>query len=195
VLPSERREVQVAEDSLARFTGLYELDPDTNLIVTMSTGRLAAQVGSGPVRELFAETSTRFFGRSTDLQIHFEQAPAGEVSGIVAHHNGKERRGKRLPELVEVTVPAETLARYTGAYQLGPGIDVIITVEDGRLTATPTGQPKGTLYAAAEDRFFLKTFNAQVEFTREKNGQTTGLILHKAGQHISAIRRSSHVNR
>jgi hypothetical protein len=66
-----------------------------------------------------------------------------------------------------------------------------MTVEDDRLRVKPGDQPEDTLYAEAEDHFFSKTFNAQVEFTKNKDGQTTGLIFHKGGEHTRAMRRAN----
>ena len=42
----------------------------------------------------------------------------------------------------EVTIAAETLASYVGSYRLTPAIVIDITLEDGQLTAAPTGLHK-----------------------------------------------------
>jgi hypothetical protein len=189
VLPSERREIKLPADSLRKFAGLYELDPSKNVIVTVLDDKLTAQIGSESRTELLAESTMGFFSRSLDEQIEFEQNDRGSLTGLVLHLDGEERRAKRLADRVEVGLPAEVLSRYEGMYRLGPGVDVVITLEGDRLMAKPTGQSKEQLYAEAEDRFFLKTFNAQVEFTRNAEGQTTGLILRQGGRNMRAPRR------
>jgi CubicO group peptidase (beta-lactamase class C family) len=189
VLPSERVEIRVSEDSLRKFAGLYELSPDTNAIITVSGGKLFTQLGSEEPEELLAESATRFFSRSIDGQIEFEQDAQGVVTGLILHLDGGKHPAKRLPERVEVKLPPEVLNRYAGTYRFETGLEVVMTVEDGRLRAKPQDQqPKDTLYAEAEDHFFSKSFNAQVEFTKNKAGQTTGLIFHKGGEHTRAPR-------
>jgi hypothetical protein len=141
--------------------------------------------------ELLAESATRFFSRTTDGQIEFEQDAQGVVTGLILHLDGEKHSAKRLEERVEVKLPPEVLSRYAGAYRFETGLDVVMTVEDGRLRVKPGDQPEDTLYAEAEDRFFSKTFNAQVEFTRNKDGQTTGLIFHNGGEHTRATRRAN----
>ena len=189
VLPTERVEIKVSEDSLRKFAGLYELSPDTNAIVTVSSGKLFTQLGSEEPEELHAESPTRFFSRSIDGQIEFEQDAQGVVTGLILHLDGGKHPAKRLQERVEVKLPPEVLNRYAGTYRFENGLEVVMTVEDGRLMAKPQDQqPKDTLYAQAEDHFFSKSFNAQVEFTKNKDGQTTGLIFHKGEEHMRAPR-------
>jgi hypothetical protein len=65
---------------------------------------------------------------------------------------------------------------------MSPQVSIAITLEDGRLQAQPTGQSKATLYAEAQDKFFLRITNAQVSFTRAASGEVTGLILHQGGR-------------
>lgn len=91
-------------------------------------------------------------------------------------------------ERTEITLPEETLEEYVGEYALAPGNTIVITLEDGRLHALPSGQSKLPLFAEAEDRFFLRAVNAQVSFTRAPSGGVTGLILHMGGRDQSAPR-------
>jgi CubicO group peptidase (beta-lactamase class C family) len=91
-------------------------------------------------------------------------------------------RGYRPPvERVEITVAPEILRAYVGEYQLAPQRSLTITLEDGRLQAQPTGQSKATLFAEAQDVFFLRVANAQVRFTRGPSGEVTGLTLDLGG--------------
>jgi len=191
VLPSERVEIKVSEDSLRKFTGLYELSPDTNAIITVSNGKLFTQLGSEEPEELLAESATRFFSRTTDGQIEFEQDAQGVVTGLILHLDGEKHSAKPLQERVEVKLSPEVLSRYAGIYRFESNLDVVMTVEDGRLRVKPGDQPEDTLYAEAEDHFFSKSFNAQVEFTKNKDGQTTGLIFHNGGEHTRAMRRAN----
>ena len=92
-------------------------------------------------------------------------------------------RGYRPPpERKEITVAEEILRAYVGEYQLTPALSITITLENGRLQAQPTGESKATLFAEAEDMFFLRVVNAQVRFTRTPSGEVTGLVLYQGGR-------------
>ena len=92
-------------------------------------------------------------------------------------------RGYRPPvERTEITVAESVLRSYVGEYQVSPQLTITITLEDGRLQAQPTGQSKATLFAEAQDKFFLRVTNAQVTFTRAASGEVTGMILHQGGR-------------
>jgi CubicO group peptidase (beta-lactamase class C family) len=72
VLPSEKKEIQVTEESLKKFAGVYEVNPDFNVIITVSDGKLFAQLGGDDPSEMHAESPTRFFVRESDGQIEFQ---------------------------------------------------------------------------------------------------------------------------
>jgi CubicO group peptidase (beta-lactamase class C family) len=92
-------------------------------------------------------------------------------------------RGYRPPVArTEITVAESVLRSYVGEYQMTPQLSLTVTLEDGRLQAQPTGQSKATLYAEAQDKFFLRVTNAQVTFTRAPSGEVTGMILHQGGR-------------
>jgi CubicO group peptidase (beta-lactamase class C family) len=92
-------------------------------------------------------------------------------------------RGYRPPvERTEITVAESVLRSYVGEYELTPQLSITVTLEDGRLQAQPTGQSKATLFAEAQDKFFLRVVNAQVTFTKAPTGEVTGLILHQGGR-------------
>ena len=92
-------------------------------------------------------------------------------------------RGYRPPvERTEITVAESVLRSYVGEYQVTPQLSITITLEDGRLQAQPTGQSKATMFAEAQDKFFLRVANVQVTFTKAPSGEVTGLILHQGGR-------------
>jgi len=95
---------------------------------------------------------------------------------------GPAPRGYAPPvERTEIEFGEEVLRAYVGEYEASPELTIVVTLEDGRLHAQPTGQTKLPLFAEAEDRFFLRTVNAQVSFTRNEAGEVTGLVIHQGG--------------
>lgn len=86
----------------------------------------------------------------------------------------------------EVQVPAEVLKRYVGEYQLAPGAVFTVTLEEGKLMAQLTGQPKIQVFATSEKEFFYKVVDAQLSFEVNEKGETTKLTLHQNGMNLPA---------
>jgi hypothetical protein len=51
-----------------------------------------------------------------------------------------------------------------------------------------TGQPEVEFFSEAEDKFFLKVVDAQIEFERV-DGNVTGLTLHQGGGHMKGVKK------
>jgi hypothetical protein len=129
------------------------------MVITLSNGKLSASLGTQETKQLMAESATRFFTHDIDAQLEIEQGAAGAVTGILLQQDGEEHRAKRIAERIEVKLPPEVFLRYAGTYQIAPGADVIMTVED-RLMAKPPSDPETGAFASP--RTFFKTFNAQL---------------------------------
>ena len=108
----------------------------------------------------------------------------GEISkSIFAILYGKEYE---LPkERTEIKLPEEKLKEYEGEYELNKDLHVVISLKDGALVATPTGQKTETLYAEKEDLLFVKSQDIQLEFTRNEKKEIDGFILHQGGAKMS----------
>ncbi|MFN2567169.1 MAG: serine hydrolase [Gemmatimonadaceae bacterium] len=97
--------------------------------------------------------------------------------------------GAAVAERVEVDVPESVLRKYVGEYELRPTFAINVTLENGRLFAQATGQPKAPIFAESETKFFYRVVNAQLSFTRDTSGAVTGLILHQGGRDQPGRRR------
>lgn len=87
-----------------------------------------------------------------------------------------ERLGADTDEAT-VRVSLDVLERYVGRYAIRPGLDVAITLEEGRLYAEATGQPTFELVPVSETRFYLPRVEAYVTFDAEHGGPATGLTV------------------
>jgi D-alanyl-D-alanine carboxypeptidase len=63
-----------------------------------------------------------------------------------------------------LVVKPEVLARYVGVYELQPGVDVTLSVKDGRLYSQATGQPGFALLAVSDRDFRYPSANIKAEF-------------------------------
>jgi CubicO group peptidase (beta-lactamase class C family) len=85
-------------------------------------------------------------------------------------------------ELKEIVVPAETLRKYVGVYQLKPNLNNTVRLVDGRLTAQLSGQAAYPLFAQSDYEFFLKVVEAREEFVTDATGRVTHFLLHQNGR-------------
>jgi len=85
-------------------------------------------------------------------------------------------------ERKEITLDRKVLERYVGAYQLGPGVNMLITLDNDRLVSQITGQPQVPIFPESENKFFVKVVDAQIDFSE---GQLT---LHQNGRDVPAKR-------
>ena len=93
VLTSERKEINLPRETLAKYAGSYELTPTITLIITVADGRLMSQANQQPKRTLFAESETMFFRKDANVQIEFVKNDKGEITGLVVHQGGQEIKG------------------------------------------------------------------------------------------------------
>ena len=94
-----------------------------------------------------------------------------------------------LPEFAlreAVEVAPDVLERYVGVYQLAPGMEAQVALEDGQLRTQLTGQPWVDLYPASETLFFIRVVAAELDFQVDADGTVGSFVLHQNGQSIPA---------
>ena len=84
----------------------------------------------------------------------------------------------------EIQLPAATLDRYVGEYQLAPTFSMVVTREADALMIQPTGQGKSRVHAEQDTVFFSKIVDAQISFQLDSAGKVTGLTLHQNGRKV-----------
>ena len=112
----------------------------------------------------------------------------GAVPGTLSGQLGALMHGESVTlttERKEITVPAATLQKYVGAYELAPNVVMTITLEGGSLMGQLTGQGKLPIFPQSETLFFLKVVDAQMEFAADGSS----LVLHQNGRSTKAPRR------
>ena len=195
-LQTEHKSITVDQKVLAGYVGTYELAAGTNISITLEGDQLSEKLGEQQTFPIYPETETMFFLKVVDAQIEFEKDSSGAVTDLVLHQGGRDQKAPRTsdkavatPARKEVKVSPQVLAKYAGTYELAPGVEVIMTVEGGRLMTQITGQPKFELFAETETKFFLKVVEAQVEFFTDASGAVNYLVIHQSGKDAKALRR------
>ena len=188
------QEVTVPAKVLEQYVGVYQLAPSFNLNITLENGQLMAQASGQGKAPLFASSETRFFYKVVDAQIDFAKNDKGKVTSLTLHQGGRDMPGQRIADTVpppkkEIIVSRDILAKYVGTYELGPGFDMVITLEGDQLVTQATGQGKLPVYAETETKFFPKVMDASIEFIKDEKGQVTHLRLIQGLTNIKAPRK------
>ena len=195
-LQTEHKEITVDPKVLARYVGTYELMAGANMLITLDGNQLSEKLDGQPTFPIFPESETVFFLKVVEAQIEFFKDSNGAVTHLVLHQGGRDQKATRIsdkaeatPQPKEIQVSSQVLAKYAGTYELAPGVEVTMTVEDGRLMTQITGQPKFELFAESETRFFLRVVEAQVDFFMDASGAVTHLVIHQGGHDTKAARK------
>jgi len=182
--PALQKLTKVAPKVLEQYVGVYQLAPTFKLTVTIDNGQLMVQASEQGKVPIFPSSETRFFTKVVDAQIDFNKDEKGAVTSLTLHQGGNDTNAPRISdkavERKEISVPAEILKQYVGTYEIQPGLNVTITLEDNQLFTQVTGQPKFPLFAESETKFFLKIVDAQDEFIKDEKGAVT-YIIHRQG--------------
>jgi CubicO group peptidase (beta-lactamase class C family) len=115
-------------------------------------------------------------------------APPGAIATKLAElaHGG----AVKLPgERKEITLDSKTLSRYTGAYQMASGANMVITLENDQLSSKLGPQRPIPIFPESQTMFFPKVVDAEIEFAKnDDQGRPTELILHQNGRDMSGKR-------
>jgi len=192
-LTTERKEITLPRETLAAYVGTYELTPQIKVMITLDGGQLMTQLSGQPKFPMFAESETKFFLKVVDAQLTFVKDDKGSVTEAILHQNGRDQTAPRISDTVaerkEIPVSPKILESYVGTYEMQPGGEMVITVEDGKLVMQLGPQPKVPVFAESETSFFAKVVDAQIEFEKDEKGTVTALVLHQGPNNIRAPRK------
>ncbi|REJ74029.1 MAG: serine hydrolase [Acidobacteria bacterium] len=185
----ERKAIELPEETLRRYVGVYRIGEDDTRTVTFADGKLHTQRSGGQRFEILPESETRFFYENTFSYLDFVLGEDGEVSHMLFHPDGAEEaeRADLTDEEVQtrtkIEISAEQAAAYAGTYKMQPGFEMTIRVDGNRVFSQLPGQPEVELFAEATDAFFLEVVDAQVTFGRE-DGAVSTVTIHQGGREM-----------
>lgn len=96
--------------------------------------------------------------------------------------------GQEAPEAESPVVDASAWERYTGAFQLQPGVQVAVRLEPRGLVAEGPGLPPVNLVPLSETRFQVEGNPVWVTFNLDADGEVESLTLEQQGQEQVAPR-------
>ena len=192
----EFKVVEVGEETLQRYVGVYKVDETNRRYVTVNNGRLFTKRTDGNQMAAFPHSETGFFYETTPSHFEFIVDQDGNVTGMNMYQGGSKTA--QLAARVEEEMPAEReVAKidlalyddYVGEYELAAGFSITISRDGDRLLAQGTGQPALEIFPLSETVFFPKQVEAEMTFVRGDGGTVNEIQLKQGGQEISGKRK------
>lgn len=95
-----------------------------------------------------------------------------------------------LQERNGVNVSTEVLRSYIGKYDAAQTSVAVVTIDlkEGQLTLQTPGTPPFPLFAESESKFFMKVWELEIEFVKDRVGRVVQAIIYVDGAAIKASR-------
>ncbi|HTY64554.1 MAG TPA: serine hydrolase [Acidobacteriota bacterium] len=196
--PASHTAITLSSDILDLYVGEYQFGPSVIMAVTRKDNQLFVQLTGQGSAEIFPESKTDFFAKAVDAQILFKTDSKGRANALVLRQLGRDQLAVRIGGGAEPLndwyghhekkIDTAIYKNYVGRYQLAPSVIFDITVEEDRIFAQLTGQPKFEIFPESEKDFFYKVVDAQITFESDGKGPAATLILHQGGQNPRAPR-------
>ncbi len=192
--PDKKNTITLSKEKLNKWVGAYEFKQGVVRFIMPKDGKLVSQREGSTVFPIFPMSDTHFIFDEGTISYYFSMDDKGKkqvkMTTIGGETIGKEIDKKPPVENKEIAVDETVLKQYIGAYELQPGFNLVMTVEDGKLFAQATGQPKNQLFAKSQTRFFLKVVSAEVEFIKDDSDKYSSCVLYQGGQEMKGKRKN-----
>ena len=88
-------EIQLESEILKRYTGVYEIQPGFDIVITLEGNKLMSQATGQQKIQIFPESQTKFFLKVVDAQIEFVENEKGVFESFILYQGGQEISGKK----------------------------------------------------------------------------------------------------
>ena len=88
-------EIQLESEILKRYTGVYEIQPGFDIVITLEGNKLMSQATGQEKIQIFPESQTKFFLKVVDAQIEFVENEKGVFESFILYQDGQEISGKK----------------------------------------------------------------------------------------------------
>ena len=191
--PYEWKEVAVDAAKLPEYQAVYEAKYNGTRTIRFEDGKLSSQVGGSTKYELMPTGMDKFHVKNSLTDLQFNRNKTGNITSVTSFSRNEPvewmRSDKEVTMREAIDLPVAVLTQYPGEYDLFPNFSIVVRLEDGKLTAEPTGQPKIILHAESETKFYIEEVDAQIEFFKNAEGQVEKLMLYQGGQQMVGMKK------
>lgn len=96
IIPEVKKEVQLTDDVLKQYEGVYELQKNFVLKVTLDGSRLFVQATGQEKFEMFAEKKDLFFLKEVEAGLEFVRNEKNEIIAVILNQDGMKTEAKKI---------------------------------------------------------------------------------------------------
>jgi CubicO group peptidase (beta-lactamase class C family) len=189
-----RKAVFIDTKTLDEIVGVYEIAKGLYRTITREGNRIYSQKTDSKKLEVFASSESEFFYKDSFSHFSIVRDKNGKVIKMVMHGQGPDeeaiktdRKPKKQRKLdLDITV----FTRYIGKYTSEEGIEILISLKEGKAYAQLKGQPEFEIFQESRTKFFFKVAEAHMIFITDTTGRVAGLELHQGGRSLKMKRKS-----
>ena len=188
--PVSDQAVAVDAAALPPLAGIYEVNPELRLFVTVVDGRLQVRARGSVFRAYLPVAPDVFTRPAGGARIVFERDAGGAVAGLTLEQAGNRYRAARTsdpaprPEVLAQGRAQDFVGRYRSAAVDGVTIGFSVRSEAGQLLVRSSRfpwEPVLPLQGQA-DRFRYDLPGAELQFERDAQGKVVAMVLHQRGE-------------
>lgn len=190
----EKKAVILDTKILDQIVGVYENSEGVSSTITREGTRLYSRRPGSRRLEFFAASETEFFYKDSFVHFTIVKDNNGKVIRMVMHRQGKNeeavKTGRKPIERKTIKLDVKVFNDYVGLYvSESEGVEIDIRQKDGKFYIQLKGQPEFEIFPESKTKFFLKVFNAWLEFEKDAGGKVTGLTLNHGGRSLKLERK------
>ncbi len=187
--PDKKDAITLSQKDLEKWVGAYEYEGNIIRHISLEKGQLYSQREGSTKMEIYPLTNTKFIFENGNTAYLFSEKDG--TRAVEMSINGETTLGKEInktppAEKIAITIAPKNLKKYSGTYEMAPGVVMEVTTKDSQIFAQLSGQPKFEMFPEREDVFFLKVVVAQITFHKDDAGIITSLTLNQNGRQIPA---------
>lgn len=185
--------------SIGDYTGSYSNPAFGSFTISLNKDSLMATAGSKElylrhyhydVFEGFLKDEKFGIDTSDGVKMQFYMDESGDIRGLNTQLEASLPPMDFAKMVTTQTLPKDSLQQYTGTYDLGMEIKVIIR-NDSTLFMIVPGQPDYELQYVGKDRFALKILSGYyVQFKRDENGKIIAAISQQPNGNFEAKKKN-----
>ena len=182
------KETNVPAKKLKKFLGKYQFVSGHEMDVTAEEEKLFVKLTGQQPFHVFPRSETVWYPKEVEATITFNVDKSGQFNSLELFQNGIKQTAKRIKTTVKA--PFKSLQQFVGHYELVPGVEYSVAVEDEQLIFSLTGQPNIELLARTETVWFYKVLDATITITFliDKKGECNSIEITQNGKNQSAKR-------
>lgn len=184
---TENEEVAVNTDMYKLYAGQYEYPGGAIMTITVEDNKLFAKLGGQPQFEIYPKGDHQFFWKVVDAEITFHLDEAGKVDYATHKQNGFSSKVPKIEEKKTVEMDSKAFQRFAGEYNLN-GAAAKVWEEEGKYYTQIQGQPKFQIFPSAENKFFMKEMNVEIQFNGSGD-KAESMTIFQAGREFTAPRK------